>query len=55
MNHALETSSSFPYIAWAAIFAFSTMTVALALELEAEMTALASNRDYIETMLKQAE
>ncbi len=54
MKHTLEQSSSFRYIAWAAIFAFGAMTVMLAVKLNEEMTALASNRDYLETMLEEA-
>lgn len=53
MKHTLEQSNSFPYIAWAAIIAFGAMTVMLALKLNEEMTALASNRDYLETMLQE--
>lgn len=53
MKHVLEQSSTFPYIAWAAIIAFGAMTVMLTLKLNEEMTALASNRDYLETMIEE--
>lgn len=50
MKHVLEQSSLFPYIAWITIIAFGTLTIMLALKLDDEMTALASNRDYLETL-----
>lgn len=53
MQHVLEQSRSFTYIAWAAIIAFGAMTVMLAIKLDKEMTALASNRDYLETMIEE--
>ena len=53
MRHILEQSSTFPYIAWTAIIAFGAMTIMLTLQLDQEMTALASNRDYLETMTKK--
>ncbi len=53
MKHVLEQSSTFPYIAWAAIIAFGSMTVMLAIQLDEEMTHLSSNREYLETMLAE--
>jgi hypothetical protein len=53
MKHVLEQSRTFPYIAWAAIFAFGSMTVMLAIQLDEEMTNLSSNREYLETMLEE--
>lgn len=53
MKHVLEQSNTFPYIAWAAIIAFGSMTVMLAIKLDEEMTSLSSNREYLETMIAE--
>ncbi len=52
MKHTLEQSSTFPYIAWAFIVAFGIMTVTLSLELNKEMTALASDREDTTNMIR---
>lgn len=52
MKHVLEQSSLFPYIAWTAIIVFGVITIMLAFKFNEEMSALASNRDYLETMIE---